>query len=442
MPVALGIKHYKAAPDAKHETSPRWARMVQGQGMTYMPSKKRRILTGISTNVLVLGIVSLLTDMSSEMIYPIMPLFLTAIGASGLVIGLIEGASETTASLIKVFSGWYSDRYRRRKPFILAGYGSSSVVKPVLYLATAPWHVLGLKIMERIGKGIRSAPRDALIADSTDRAYRGRAFGFHKAMDSTGAVIGPLFVLPILLVAATVTTDTYRLVFLLSAIPAFIAVAIILLFVRDMPADSAGKVGRFLKEIRHLGRPFYLLLAVVLVFYLGEISYAFFILRATDEGFTMLGLNGDASVILLYVLYNLVFVLFALVTGGLSDRFGRKPVIAMSFLMFALTCATMAASGSYLLLTLGFILFGTYKGSSEGVLKAYVTDIAPRDLRGTALGTFHTAVGMVMLPGGIVAGLLWDSVGHWATFAWGIATALVALVMLVAIAPGRDQQVS
>jgi MFS family permease len=416
--------------------------MEQGQGKARTPSRKRRILTGISTNVLVLGIVSLLTDMSSEMIYPIMPLFLTAIGASGLVIGLIEGASETTASLIKVFSGWYSDRYRRRKPFILAGYGSSSVVKPVLYLATAPWHVLGLKIMERIGKGIRSAPRDALIADSTDRAYRGRAFGFHKAMDSTGAVIGPLLVLPILLAAATVTTDTYRLVFLFSAIPAFAGVAIILLFVRDRHAESAGKVDRFLREVRHLGRPFYLLLFVVVVFYVGEISYAFFILRATEEGFAILDLHSDASVILLYVLYNLVFVLFALATGGLSDRLGRKPVIAMSFSLFAVTCATMAISGSYLLLVAGFVLFGTYKGSSEGVLKAYVTDVAPKGLRGTALGTFHTAVGLVMLPGGIVAGLLWDSVGHWATFAYGIATALVALAMLVAMAPGREQQVS
>lgn len=407
-----------------------------------MPPRKRRILAGVSTNVLVLGIVSLLTDMSSEMIYPIMPLFLTAIGATGLVIGLIEGASETTASFIKVFSGWYSDRYRQRKPFILAGYGSSSVVKPVLYLATTPWHVLGLKVVERVGKGIRSAPRDALIADSTESAYRGMAFGFHKAMDSTGAVIGPLLVLPILLAAATVTTDTYRLVFLFSAIPAFIAVAIILLFVRDKKADSASRVDRFLEEIRHLGRPFYLLLMVVVVFYIGEISYAFFILRATEERFTIMDLHSDASVILLYVLYNLVFVVFALVTGVLSDRVGRKPVIAVSFVIFALTCTVMAITGSFALLVLGFALFGTYRGSSEGVLKAYVIDVVPRHLRGTALGAFHTAVGLVMLPGGIVAGLLWDSVGHWATFAYGSATALLALVLLITIAPGRGQQVS
>jgi len=402
--------------------------------------RRRRILTGISTNVLVLGIVSLLTDMSSEMIYPIMPMFLTAIGASGLVIGLIEGASETTASLIKVFSGWYSDRYRRRKPFILAGYGSSSAVKPVLYLATAPWHVLGLKVMERVGKGIRSAPRDALIADSTESGYRGRAYGFHKAMDSTGAVIGPLLVLPVLIAAATVTTDTYRLVFLLSAIPAFVAVAIILLFVRDRRADSDSKVGHLFKEMGHLGERFYLILMVVVVFYVGEISYAFFILRAVEEGFTLMDLGSDASVILLYVLFNVFFVLFALLTGGLSDRTGRKPIIAVSFVIFALTCGVMAMTGSYLLLVLGFAMFGVYKGSSEGVLKAYVIDVVPKELRGTALGAFHTAVGLVMLPGGIVAGLLWDSVGHWATFAYGAAAALLALALLIVIAPGKDDR--
>ncbi len=405
-------------------------------------TKKRKIFTGISTNVLVLGIVSLLTDMSSEMIYPIMPLFLLSLGATGLIIGLIEGAAETTASLIKVFSGWYSDRYRRRKPFILGGYASSSVVKPLLYFATSPWHVLGLKITERIGKGIRSAPRDALIADSTDSAYRGKAFGFHKAMDSTGAVIGPLLVLPILLAAATVTQDTYRQVFLFASIPAFIGVLIIFLFVRDKRAEKTAATGRFLKEIKHLGRPFYMLMAAVIVFYLGEISYAFFILRATDEGFTILNMHSDVSVILLYVLFNLVFVIFALLTGSLSDRVGRRPVIAASFLVFALTCVTMAVTGSEMLLVLGFSLFGVYKGSSEGVLKAYVVDVAPKDLRGTALGTFHTAVGLVMLPGGVVAGLLWDSVGHWATFAYGTLAALLACALLLTIAPRGDRAVS
>jgi len=423
------MKDYKAPPDAKADRPEVRELMTKEAEGRDRPAKKGRILKGISTNVLVLGVVSLLTDTSSEMIYPIMPLFLTAIGATGLMIGLIEGASETTASLIKVFSGWYSDRYQKRKPFILGGYATSSAVKPVLSLATAPLQVLGLKVVERIGKGIRSAPRDALIADSTECAYSGRAYGFHKAMDSTGAVIGPLLVLPILVGAAAVTTDTYRFVFLLSAIPAFLAVAIIVLFVRDKKAERPSGIARLFGEMRHLGRRFYLILTVVVAFYVGEISYAFFILRATDEGFEVAGLGVYASVILLYVLFNLFFVFFALLTGGLSDRIGRKPVIAGSFLIFAL----------YLLLVAGFVMFGVYKGSSEGVLKAYVVDVVPKGLRGTALGAFHTAVGLVMLPGGIVAGLLWDTYGQWATFAYGAVTALVAFTLLIAVAPRSDR---
>jgi len=404
---------------------------------------KRRVLTGISTNVLVLGIVSLMTDMSSEMIYPIMPLFLIEIGATGLVIGLIEGASETTASLIKVLSGWYSDRYRKRKPFILGGYGASSLVKPLLYFATAPWHVLGLRITERVGKGVRSAPRDALIADSTDRNYRGRAFGFHKALDSTGAVIGPLLVIPVLLAAATVTADTYRMIFLVSAIPALAAVFIIIMFVREKESGGGNKLGEFFTEVKRLGRPYYLILIVVMTFYIGEISYAFFILKASDAGVSIAGLEVDISVILLYVLYNIVFVVVAILSGDLSDRWGRKPIIAASFVVFALAGLTMAIADLLPLLILGFVLFGVYKGASEGVLKAYVTDVAPKQLRGTALGAFHTSVGLVMLPGGLIAGVLWDSsFGPAGTFAFGAMMAVIALVLLVVIAPGKEVQVS
>ena len=404
--------------------------------------KKRVILAGVTTNVLVLGIVSLLTDMSSEMIYPILPMFLLTIGATGLLIGLIEGAAETTASLLKVFSGWYSDKFRKRKPFITGGYGASTFVKPLLALAATPWQVLGLRILERIGKGVRSAPRDALIADSTDDGHRGIAYGFHKAMDSTGAVIGPILILPVLLTAAMVTEDTYRLIFLLSAIPALVAVAVIVLFVRDKEASGEGRIGEFLKEIKQLGRPFYLLLVIVVVFYIGEISYAFFILRAYDAGLTIGNLDDTSSTVVLYVLYNAVFVFVAMPAGKLSDIFGRKPVIAASFSIFALTCLTMILAGDIAIAAMGFALFGVYKGSSEGVLKAYVVDVAPKHLRGTALGAFHTAIGMVMLPGGVIAGLLWD--GSWpeATFAYGAVTATVALVLLITIGPKGHAKVT
>jgi MFS family permease len=388
-------------------------------------AKKARLMAGISTNVLVLGIVSLLTDVSSEMIYPIMPLFLTAIGATGVLIGLIEGAAETTASIVKVFSGWYSDRYRRRKVFISSGYGLSAISKPLFALAASPFQVLGIRIVERIGKGIRSAPRDALIADSTPSERWGKAFGFHKAMDSTGAVIGPLLVLPVLLAAAVVTTDTFRLIFLLSAIPAFIAVVVVLFFVREVRSKKSEERRRFISGMRFLGKEFWSLMMVVTIFYLGEISYAFFILQAQAAGMD------DATIILLYVLFNILFVLTAIPSGTLSDRLGRRPVLAVSFLLFAITCAVMALASNLWLLALGFALFGLYKGSSEGVFKAFVSDVSPEGLRGTALGTFHTCVGLVMLPGGVIAGLLWDDVAHWATFAYGAMLAIISIALLV-----------
>jgi len=389
---------------------------------------KRRLLSGVSTNVLVLGVVSLLTDMSSEMIYPILPLFLTAIGATGLIIGLIEGAAETTASLLKVASGWYSDKFNRRKPFILGGYGASAAVKPALIVATMPWQVLGIRITERIGKGIRSAPRDALIADSTTPERMGKAFGFHKAMDSTGAVIGPIVALIILAYAASMEElEAYRLIFILATLPAFAAV-LVALVVKDKEATRKVKRGRFAAELRSLGREFWLVILVVMTFYVGEISYAFFVLQSKGAGMS------DTTTILLYVLFNLVFVFVAMPSGSLSDRIGRKPIIVVSFLLFALTSVVMAKADSLPLLVLGFSLFGVYKGSSEGVLKAYVVDFVPKDLRGSALGAFHTAVGLVMLPGGIVAGLLWDSVGPWATFTFGAVMALIASSLLFVLA--------
>ncbi len=388
-------------------------------------NKRRGLLTGISTNVLVLGLVSLLNDASSEMIYPILPLFLAGLGASGAVIGLIEGAAETTASLLKVVSGRFSDRFGRRKPFLTAGYGLSTLAKPLLVLTTSYWQVLGVRITERIGKGLRAAPRDALIADCTKNEDLGRAYGLHKAMDSMGAVIGPLLILPILLAAGTVTEGTFRAVFLLATIPAVISVIIIVLYVREDGHKVQRCAANFLKDSRRLGRDFWLLTMVVVVFFLGEISYAFFVLRSEALG------SSTVTTIILYILYNVVFVIMSLPSGILSDRWGRRPVLAFSFVLFAATCVTLALADGLVLLTVGFILYGVYKGSSEGVFKAFVIDVVPRDLCGTALGIYHTAVGLVMLPGGILAGILWDAFGAEVTFAYGGAMSLLALTLLL-----------
>ncbi|MBP8685282.1 MAG: MFS transporter [Methanomassiliicoccales archaeon] len=394
---------------------------------------RKRLLTGISTNVLVLGLVSLLTDVSSEMIYPILPLFLTGIGATGAVIGLIEGAAETTASLLKVVSGRLSDRFGKRKPFLTSGYGLSTLAKPLLFLATSYWHVFAVRVTERVGKGLRSAPRDALIADSTPKEHIGKAYGIHKAMDSTGAVIGPLLALPVLLAAATVTTDTYRLIFLIATIPASLAVLVLFLFVKEPQTRSPRANGQMRKDARRLGRRFWALTLVVLIFFAGEISYSFFVLQSQAQGMSTI------TTILLYALFNVIFVIVSLPSGVLSDRIGRRPVLLISFLLFALTSLVMASATGLLMLALGFVLYGVYKGTSEGAFKSFVIDLVPKDLRGTALGVYHTAVGLVMLPGGLVAGLLWDAVGPWGTFGYGIAMSLTALVLMLMLTRREDR---
>jgi MFS family permease len=395
---------------------------------------KRRLLKGVSTNVIILGIVSLLTDMSTEMIIPILPMFLLSLGATGLLIGVIEGAAETTASLLKVVSGWYSDKVCRRKPFILGGYGSSALAKPLLVLAASPWHVLGIRVTERVGKGVRSAPRDALIADSTEPGSMGIAYGFHKAMDSFGALLGVLVLVAVVFAIGAsldvgLAEEDYRVVFAIAAVPALMAVLVIALFVRDVRARASPPRRSFVSGMRDLGRPFRLLMVVVMIFYIAEINVAFFILKGLDEGFS------DLVVILLYALFNLTFFLMPVTFGRMSDRMGRKPVITMSFALYVVTCIIMAAAGDLWMLVLGFAMLGVYKAASEGVFKAYVVDMVPGELRGSALGAFHTGIGLVMLPGGIIAGLLWDWLGPTAMFIYGVGGALVSMALLALIGP-------
>jgi MFS family permease len=401
---------------------------------------RRRLLKGVSTNVIILGVVSLLTDMSTEMIIPILPLFLLSVGATGLLIGVIEGAAETTASLLKVVSGWYSDKMRRRKPFILGGYGSSALAKPLLVLAASPWHVLGIRITERVGKGVRSAPRDALIADSTQPGSMGIAFGFHKAMDSFGALLGVLALVAVVFAIGAsldvgLAEEDYRFVFAIAAAPALIAVLVIVLFVRDVKTRDVPPKRSFMSGMRDLGRPFRLLMIVVMMFYIAEVNVAFFILKGVEEGFS------DLVVILLYALFNLTFLLMPITFGRMSDRMGRKPVITLSFALYVITCLVMAAADGWGMLVLGFGMLGVYKAASEGVLKAYVVDVVPEELRGSALGAFHTGIGLVMLPGGIIAGVLWDSFGPAATFLYGASLAVVSMVLLALIGPA-DRRVA
>ncbi len=382
--------------------------------------RRERPVAGVGRNVFVLGLTSLLTDLSSEIVYPLLPIFLTTVlGAPLSAVGLIEGTAESTAGLLKAASGWLSDRMRRRLPLTIAGYGVSALTKPLLALASAWPQVMLLRFGDRLGKGIRTAPRDALIADSTAPARRGRSFGFHRAMDTLGAVMGSLAALAALALAG----ERFRLIFLLASIPALVGVAALLL-VREQrssrPAPAARERGHF-----HFSGRFKLFLAAAAVFALGNSSDAFVILRARNLGLSSLG------AVAAYVLFNLVYAALSMPAGSLSDRLGRKNVVIAGFLFFSLVYLGFALAGGAAAVWPLFAAYSVYMAMTEGVTKAFTTDLAPAGGRGTALGAFHAVTGVLALPSSLVAGLLWDRLGAAAPFYLGAATGLAAALMLL-----------
>jgi MFS family permease len=379
-----------------------------------------RIIRG---NVLWLGLVSLLTDLSSEMIYPLLPFFLThTLGAGPAFLGVVEGIAETTASLLKLASGWVSDRVGRRKPLVLAGYGIASVARPLIAIATAPWHVLLIRFSDRIGKGIRSSPRDALITESVDVAHRGIAFGFHRAADHAGAVIGPLAASAVLLAAP----GNYRLAFALAAIPAALSVIVLWLKVREraVPTSPPKAQPRF-EGFAILPRPLRTFLLILVVFTLGNATDAFLLLRAQQLG---------VSVVMIPVLWAALHVskmIWSVPGGILADRFGARRAIVTGWLLYAALYAALAAASTAWQVWLLFIAYGLFYGLTEAPEKAMVAALAPPHRRGAAFGAFHFAVGIAALPASVIFGLLWQRYGAATALLTGAALALLAAFLLL-----------
>jgi MFS family permease len=379
---------------------------------------------GVARPVLVLSAVSFLTDVASEMVYPLIPLFLTSVlGAPFAAVGLIEGVAESTASFLKTASGWLSDRLRVRKPLIVAGYALATAAKPLMALAWSWPVVLGVRFIDRAGKGLRTAPRDALIADATPEDRRGRAFGFHRAADNAGAAIGPAIGLGLL----AAFDDRFRVVFLIAGIPALLGVACLaLLRERRPPAEHFEAPAT---PFRELGAPFWAFVAVALIFAVGNSSDVFLILRSKD-----LGLSNTGAVAA-YVLFNTVYALLAFPAGIASDRFGRRLVIGGGFFVFALVYLGFGAASSSALVWPLFATYGLYMAMTEGVARAFVTDLVPARDRATALGVFTGAQGAMILVASLLAGALWDAVGPDAPFYLGAATGFLALAALVILLP-------
>jgi MFS family permease len=409
----------------------------------------------LGRNVIALTAVSFFTDVSSEMIYPLLPVFLTAtLGASAGMLGTIEGAAETTASLLKLASGWWSDRVKRRKPLIVAGYAIASLVRPLVAIAQSATQVLAIRVTDRVGKGIRNAPRDALIADSVDPSIRGRAFGFHKAGDHAGAFLGPLIAFGMLTWAGTAV----RTVFWLAAIPGALAVVTAVVFVREGvmrqyavanggessgPAEtaeayreSAARSAAAQNALRQSALPpvFWKYIAVFLLFTLGSSSDAFLLLRANQLGVPI------ALAPILWAALHAVKSLASTPGGALSDRVGRVPTLLAGWTLYALVYVGFAfASVAWHAWAL-FLAYGLFFALTEGAERALVADIVPAARRGTAFGWFNLTTGLGLLPASVVFGLVWDRWGASTAFMMGSAIAAAACLSLALLPKPRALQ--
>ena len=390
------------------------------------PALSPRVRLG--RNILALGAVSLLTDLSSEMIYPLLPLFLTGVlGASATAIGAIEGAAESTSALLKLASGWWSDRARRRKPLVIGGYVISSLIRPLVALAQSVPQVLAIRLIDRVGKGIRTSPRDALIADSVPVEHRGRAYGFHRAADHAGAVIGPLIAFALLGWFGL----SLRTLFLLAAIPAMLSVGVLLVGVREVPRATIAP-GADVDLAVPLSRRFWSFLAVLLVFTLGNATDAFILLRSAQLGVA------PALVPILWAMLHVVKAAVSTPAGALSDRLGRRPMLIAGWVLYAAVYFGFArATGEWQAWAL-FGAYGLYFALTEGAQKAMVADLVPAWRRGAAFGWYNLSLGLGAFPASLIFGAIWDRFGAPIAFQYGAVLALLAAVgLLFTGRPGR-----
>ena len=382
-----------------------------------MKPKKEKIL-GLERNVFFAGLTSFFTDTSTKMVYSVMPLFLLSIGASKTTISLIEGIAESTASLIKALSGYWSDKIGKNKPFMLFGYGITALVTPLYALVSAPIQVLFFRFFERIGKGLRAAPRDSLISGSVTQKDAGKNFGFHKAMDNSGAIIGPLSAFLLLYFFPL----NYTNIFLIATIPAVLGVITIAVFIKETKPIklSASKI-----SFKHLPKKFYFFLFIVFIFTLGNSADALLLVKTTETG-----INKN-YIPFVYMIFNVVSVLLAIPIGKLSDKIGRERLIIPGFLIYALTYFMFGKFNSISIFIGLFAMYGLYSALVDGSQKAMISDIVNKELRGTGFGIYHSILGITLLPASLIAGLLYDNVSSSAPFYFGATMAFIAAMLMV-----------
>lgn len=373
---------------------------------------------GFDRNILFTGLTSFLTDTSVKMIYSVMPMFLMSIGASKASLGLIEGVAESTASLIKALSGFWSDRIGRNKPFMLAGYAISALILPFYAFVISPMQVLVLRFAERFGKGIRTAPRDSLIAASVTNNETGKGFGFQKAMDNSGAIAGPLLAFAML----SFFPGNYRLIFILAGIPAIAGIFVIIFGIREARKSKADLISKF--RLRDFSKRYWFFLAIIFIFTLGNSTDALLLVKANEAGIKI------AFIPLVYLVTNVVSVVAAIPAGSLSDRIGKERLLIAGFLIYAvvyLLFGMNVGDGAIILL---FALYGLYSAATDGIQKAFVADMTDANKKGTALGIYNALLGITLLPASIIAGVLYDRVNSSVPFFFGSAMAAIAFVLM------------
>ncbi|MFC1987249.1 MFS transporter [Chloroflexota bacterium] len=387
---------------------------------------------GLHPNVFFLGMTSLLTDVSSEMIFTLVPLFLSnVLRVTTTIIGLVGGLSESTEAIFKIFSGWFSDKIGKPKLLTVLGYSIATVAKPFMYLASTWGIVLSIRFSDRVGKGIRTAPRDALVADSTSSGERGRGFGLHRAMDTSGAVLGLAIVTIIVYLVQgggfELSLKSYQWLVLVGVIPAVLAVLVLLIFVREREKEhspsGSPQQGVSLSGVRGgFDTRFKVFLGIMAVFTLGNSSDFFVILRAQNLEAPLI------QVVMMLVVFNIVYASISFPMGVLSDRLGRGRLIAVGWFIYALVYLGFAMASSIWQAWLLFACYGIYYGVVEGVARAFVADLVPAEKRGTAYGLYHCVVSLALLPASLIAGWLWDAVSPAVPFYFGAGIAFVAML--------------
>jgi MFS family permease len=387
---------------------------------TEIASKKERKFFGFNRNILFTGITSFLTDTSVKMVYSVMPMFLMSMGASKTSLSLIEGIAESTASLLKTISGFWSDKIGKNKPFMLIGYGLSALIMPLYAVVVSPMQVLYLRFIERVGKGIRTAPRDSIVAGSVTNGETGKSFGLQKAMDNSGAIAGPLIAFALL----SFFPNNYQLIFLLAGIPSFMAIFVIIFGIKEAKKNKENLFKKF--HFNDFPKKYYLFLIIIFIFTLGNSTDALLLVKANEVGVKV------AFIPLVYLVTSIVSVLLAIPIGVLSDKIGKEKILIFGFLIYAIVYFGFGVTGSISVIVALFALYGLYSAATDGIQKAFISDMIDENKKGTGLGIYNAMIGITLLPASLIAGILYDKVNSRIPFYFGTLTAIVsALLMLL-----------